>query len=91
MLTVRISPPGGARVAKLTLRPRANGTWHAQKIALLPVSGTNAQDLRIGLTRAQAARLRSRRATVGVAYGSCASPIGSPAELTAATTAGHAR
>ncbi|HEY0344339.1 MAG TPA: hypothetical protein VGC59_06815 [Solirubrobacteraceae bacterium] len=90
MLTVRISPPGDARVAKLTLRPRANGTWHAQKIALLPVSGTNAQDLRIGLTRAQAARLRSRRATVGVAYGSCASPIGSPAELTPATT-GHAR
>jgi hypothetical protein len=81
VLTVRISPPAGARVAKLTLRPRATGRWHAQKIALLPVSGTNAQDLRVTLTRAHAARLRSRRTAVAVAYGTCASPIGAPAEL----------
>jgi hypothetical protein len=91
VLTVGISPPAGARIAKLTLRPRANGRWHAQKIALLPLAGTNARTLRVTLTRAHAARLRSRRATVAVAYGTCASTIGAPTELTATTTRGRAR
>lgn len=90
-LTVRITPPSGARYAKLTLRPRENAKGRTVKIAVKAVTGTRARDLRIVLTKAQAARLRSRNTMLTVGYGTCAATIGAGTELAAPAKKSPAR
>lgn len=91
ILTARITPPAGARYAKLTLRPSGTAKGLAQKLALKSVSGTKARDLRVVLTSRQAARLRSRRAVLAIAYGTCPSRLGGAGRLTLRTSTPSSR
>jgi hypothetical protein len=84
VLTVRITAPSEARYAKLSLRPR--GLKQGETVTVKPLTGTGARDVRVVLTRAQAVRLRSRRATLTVGYGSCSKTIGPATELSASAT-----
>ncbi len=81
VLTARIAPPAGARYAKLTFR---QSNRHAIKVALRTLKTTRPQGVRIVLTATQAARLRSHRASMAIAYGTCATTLGSARNLTAA-------
>ncbi|HUR84866.1 MAG TPA: hypothetical protein VMY78_05935 [Solirubrobacteraceae bacterium] len=81
VLTARIVPPAGARTAKLTFR---QSNRHAIKVALRTLKHTKAQDVRIVLTATQAARLRSHRASMAIAYGTCATTLGAARNLTSA-------
>ena len=78
-LTVRITPTSGATHAKLTLRPRGKAKGTVAKLAVKAVTGTKARDLRIVLTKAQAARLRRSSSMLTVSYGTCATSATGPA------------
>jgi hypothetical protein len=91
VLTVRITPTAGARYAKLTLRPRAKAKGSIAKLAVKAVTGTKARNVRITLTRAQAARLRARSTMLTVGYGTCATTIGAGTELAATAAKSSAR
>ncbi len=84
LLTVRITPTKGAGFAKLTLRPRGKAKGTVVKVAVKAVSGTQARNVRVTLSKAQAARLRSRSTMLTVGYGTCAETIGAQTELTKA-------
>lgn len=85
LLTARIAPPAGARYVKLTVR-LSGARRVVQRVALRTVSGTKARSLRAILTPAQALRLRTRRAVLTVAYGTCAGTLGASSDLALRST-----
>jgi hypothetical protein len=81
VLTARITPTAGATYARLALRSRGTVNGNLRKLAVKAVAGTKARDVRVVLTPAQLARLRSRSMVLVVGYGTCSDTFGATTQL----------
>jgi hypothetical protein len=81
-IVATLTAPPSARYAKLTLRKRHGAGPAVQAVVTRTVPVGMKSGLGLTLTNRQAARLRSGRYRLAVAYGTCATLVGDWTELT---------